>query len=373
MMWRDVERIMLPPWEDPVTGRTRYPHITFNEDGSRNTHGWRLKDGEWKWHPGVDINYEGGQIPINLNHPPVNTPVCGKVERVDVDWGIVEIRDHQGNLHRFRHLDEVSIKEGDDVFIGDQIGTEGGRGDKNKDGIPTANEYEHHLHYEVYDFFGREKNPVAWWNGLPSDSVVYQEFSEWFIRTYNNDPQDLIRIGLEQNYLDWFIRAYFNVPQSQSIRAYFGNAKTAQSPLILDLDGDGIETTPINDGTYFDHDGNGFAEQTGLTWSDDGILVWDRNNDGRINDGIELFGDQTLLKNGSRAANGFQALAEWDDNADGKVDANDAIWSNLKVWQDYGEDGISSPDELWGLSDLGIASMSTGRRGISPGNLQHLT
>jgi hypothetical protein len=101
--------------------------------------------------------------------------------------------------------------------------------------------------------------------------------------------------------------------------------------LVLDLDGDGVETTSLNGGSYFDHDANGFAEQTGWVSSDDGLLVFDRNNDGIINDGKELFGDQTILKSGTRAANGFQALAEWDDNLDGKIDANDSIWSNLRV------------------------------------------
>ncbi len=110
-------------------------------------------------------------------------------------------------------------------------------------------------------------------------------------------------------------------------------------PLILDLDGDGIETISMKDGAYFDHDGNGFAEQTGWSGPDDGLLVWDRNGDGIINDGKELFGDQTILQNGERATNGFQALAEWDDNLDGKIDANDAVWSNLKIWRDFDEDG----------------------------------
>ena len=126
----------------------------------------------------------------------------------------------------------------------------------------------------------------------------------------------------------------------------FTSAKTVQSPLILDLDGDGMETTTGDGGAYFDHDKNGFAEQTGWASSDDGLLVRDRNRDGIINDGKELFGNNTLLKNNTLASNGFQALAEWDDNKNGKIDINDSVWSNLKVWQDYDGDGYSSSDEL---------------------------
>jgi hypothetical protein len=132
------------------------------------------------------------------------------------------------------------------------------------------------------------------------------------------------------------------------------------SPVTLDLDGDGVETTHVNDGAYFDHDANGFAEQTGWASSDDGLLVWDRNGDGIINNGREVFGNNTLLNNGTLASNGFQALVEWDGNLDGKIDAIDSIWANLKVWQDYDGDGYSSVDELRSLSDLGIASINTG-------------
>jgi hypothetical protein len=97
-----------------------------------------------------------------------------------------------------------------------------------------------------------------------------------------------------------------------SIKQLFTTASITISPITLDLDGDGVETTNVKDGAYFDHDGNGFAEQTGLAGADDGMLVMDRNGDGIINDGKELFGDQTILSNGQRASNGFQALADLD-------------------------------------------------------------
>ncbi|BCS53645.1 calcium-binding protein [Geobacter sp. SVR] len=141
----------------------------------------------------------------------------------------------------------------------------------------------------------------------------------------------------------------------------FKNAATVSppriDPLILDLDSDGIETTSITAGANFDHDGNGFAERTGWVNSDDGLLVLDRNSDGIINNGTELFGDQTILKNGIRATNGFQALAEWDDNGDGKIDEIDDIWATARVWRDLNGDGVSSADELFTLSDTGIASI----------------
>jgi len=132
------------------------------------------------------------------------------------------------------------------------------------------------------------------------------------------------------------------------------------SPIVLDLDGDGVETIGLKSGAYFDHDGNGFAEQTGWVKVDDGLLVFDKNGNGTIDSGQELFGDQTLLADGSRAANGFQALAELDGNADGKIDVSDAAYGNLKIWQDMDRDGYAAASELKTLSELGIVSIHTG-------------
>ena len=128
-------------------------------------------------------------------------------------------------------------------------------------------------------------------------------------------------------------------------------------PLVLDLDGDGIQTTNVNAGALFDQDGNGFAERTGWVAPGDGLLVMDRNGDGIINNGRELFGSETLLKDGSKAANGFQALAELDANHDGKIDASDPAFSQLRVWQDANGDGYSQAGELHTLDELGIKSM----------------
>ena len=121
-------------------------------------------------------------------------------------------------------------------------------------------------------------------------------------------------------------------------------------PLILDLDGDGIETTSIQNGTFFDLDKNGFAENIAFVNADDGILALDRNNDGFINDGGELFGDQTILSNEQTATTGFQALADLDTNSDGKIDANDTEFENLKVIK---ADGTSAT-----LDELGIKSLN---------------
>ncbi|MGH8624470.1 MAG: calcium-binding protein [Gammaproteobacteria bacterium] len=139
----------------------------------------------------------------------------------------------------------------------------------------------------------------------------------------------------------------------------FNNAKKLISPIVLDLDGDGIETKDLQNGVFFDHDANGFAQQSGWVRPDDGLLAWDRNNDGQINDGRELFGSGTLLRNGSNAANGFAALDDLDNNRDGKIDAHDAAWASLRVWKDTNGDAHTDAGELLSLADAGIQSVGT--------------
>jgi hypothetical protein len=113
------------------------------------------------------------------------------------------------------------------------------------------------------------------------------------------------------------------------------------SPIILDLNRNGIALTSINEGTYFDLDVSGVAEACAWTreYTDDAFLAFDDGGDGEIRDGEELFGDHT-----PSIYNGFTALASLDSrrnggNADGKIDAQDARYSQLKLWYDLNHDG----------------------------------
>ena len=117
-----------------------------------------------------------------------------------------------------------------------------------------------------------------------------------------------------------------------------------QDPLILDLDGNGIDITSLQDGRQFDIDGDGNIDQTAWIRGNDALLALDRNKDGKINNGTELFGDQ----NG--AADGFAELAKFDDNQDGKIDANDVVFSALILLRANGEQAT--------LMDEGITSIS---------------
>lgn len=144
------------------------------------------------------------------------------------------------------------------------------------------------------------------------------------------------------------------------IKPKMEGASKIPSPIILDLNGDGVETAAVKSGAYFDHAGDGFAEQTGWAGKDDGFLVRDLNGNGTIDSGRELFGSETLLANSSKAANGFEALAELDSNLDGVIDSADAAFTTLRIWKDTDGDGYTDEGELLTLEEAGVQSINVG-------------
>lgn len=133
------------------------------------------------------------------------------------------------------------------------------------------------------------------------------------------------------------------------------------SPLILDLDGDGVETSSLaNSNAMFDLLGNGFAIKTAWVGKDDGLLALDINGNGTVDNITELFGNKTT--------NGFAILSVHDLNADGVIDSQDAVFSNLKIWKDVNSDGISHSSELKSLSEMGIQSISLSFQNINQTN-----
>jgi hypothetical protein len=96
-------------------------------------------------------------------------------------------------------------------------------------------------------------------------------------------------------------------------------------PLVLDRASNGFTTRGLDDAVRFDLDADGRSDRISAPSGDDSLLALDRNGNGRIDDGRELFGDQ----NG--AANGFAELARYDDNRDGRIDAQDAVFDRLRL------------------------------------------
>lgn len=144
-----------------------------------------------------------------------------------------------------------------------------------------------------------------------------------------------------------------------------GKAQPPRDPLVIDLGEKGITLHSIRNGVNFDLDHNGFAEKTAWIGEEDGFLAYDRNGNGMIDHGGELFGDQVILSNGSKSASGFEALADMDENQDGVIDRNDAVFAELLVWIDANHNGISESGELKTLDELHIVSISLAHAEIS--------
>ena len=153
------------------------------------------------------------------------------------------------------------------------------------------------------------------------------------------------------------IYQFINIDGSP-IREGFTTAANTRSPLILDLDGDGVETIGTNSNVYFDHDDNGFAENSGWVGKDDGLLVRDLNNNGQIDDGTELFGNNSVLSSGEKAANGFEALKDLDSNNDGIFNSSDTAWNQVKVWKDANSNGLVDEGELLTLEQANVSGIN---------------
>ena len=153
------------------------------------------------------------------------------------------------------------------------------------------------------------------------------------------------------------IYQFINIDGSP-IREGFTTAANTRSPLILDLDGDGVETIGTNSNVYFDHDDNGFAENSGWVGKDDGLLVRDLNNNGQIDDGTELFGNNSVLSSGEKAANGFEALKDLDSNNDGIFNSSDTAWNQVKVWKDANSNGFVDEGELLTLEQANVSGIN---------------
>lgn len=146
---------------------------------------------------------------------------------------------------------------------------------------------------------------------------------------------------------------------TMGVRGAFSTAKKQASPLVIDLDGDGtVETNKENSTVHFDHDNNGFAESTGWVGKDDGLLVRDINGNGQIDNGTELFGNNSVLSSGEKAANGFEALADLDSNNDGVFNSSDTAWDDVKVWKDSNGNGIVDEGELLTLTQAGVSGIN---------------
>ena len=138
-------------------------------------------------------------------------------------------------------------------------------------------------------------------------------------------------------------------------------ARGLLSPVILDLDGDGVEMRSFRKAkATFDMNGDGIGDNAGWVGKGDGFLVIDRDGDGKITSASEL----SFLSEKSNARSDLDALGVLDSNRDGKIDATDTRFGELRLWVDRDGDGVTDNGELRSLADHGIASISLAARAV---------
>ena len=187
-----------------------------------------------------------------------------------------------------------------------------------------------------------------------SDSIngFYNSAGEWLVDTANSILDGL---AWSADAIASFARALAN----QFIRNI--------DPIILDLDGDGVEFLSSTDITiFFDMDGDGRRERTGWITADDGFLALDANRNGKVDNIDELFGRD--------GQSGFAELLVLDTNGDRVLDSRDAQWSQLQIWRDLNQNGVGDAGELSNVASYRIASIDlnfTVVNAVASGNLVH--
>jgi Ca2+-binding EF-hand superfamily protein len=196
----------------------------------------------------------------------------------------------------------------------------------------------------LHEFGHRIGFTDVWGTNCASQTVMYgfiDPSAGSYLGTLTD--RDMCDVAAEESYL--------NIDRSMWDDRY--------SPIVINFNEGGYQLTGSNSPVFFDMPGNGHPAFMGWTaaGADEAFLWLDRNHNGRVTSGAELFGNFTPLRNGQFAKNGFEALREFDSNNDGVIDNRDSIWSQLMLWRDLNHNGISEAGEVVPLQGNGVISI----------------
>lgn len=181
---------------------------------------------------------------------------------------------------------------------------------------------------KAYNAYGSSSS-----NSTSISSLTRVEFSSISLQTLSNANSTNVNVSLSTTSVNTSI-----------VRWQGNDSVNLVDPLIIDLGGDGVE---LSDDTFsFDLDADGESDQISRPKGNSGFLALDKNGDGIINDGTELFGTQN--------GDGFKDLARYDSNGDGKIDKDDPIYDKLRIWKP-GANGDQG--QLIGLGEVGIGAI----------------
>jgi Ca2+-binding RTX toxin-like protein len=224
------------------------------------------------------------------------------------------------------------------------VGPDGTRYGKNGEGDLVIKDKLGDLTY-VADYHGGPDLPYSQQTAgiLLSKTKNYAQLLLSLDRPYITYIQDTFKAGNEQLY-------------TQTGKTFF-NA----DPLVFDLSGNGIDLTSLDSTSpLLDMRGTGFAVHSGWVGPSNGILVLQGNGSNGTPTLIEMFG--------GTGATGFEALASYDSNADGVINATDTVFSQLRIWADVNGNGVADAGELETLTQAGVASInlaSTAQTGVT--------
>jgi VCBS repeat-containing protein len=312
----------------PATATIQVNKVYFSDDFSDNSAGWSLGK---EWQIGA-AKVSSGQTTGNPDPAFDNTPTSDNGVA-----GVVIGGNAQTGLHAEYYL------------VSPVIDTSGAS--------TLALSYARWLNSDYTPYM---KNTVDVWNGTSwvniwstgSSSTVDSSWTpaSFDITAYAN-AQLQVRFGFSIGSSGVWTMSSWNLDDI----LISGKAASLSDPIILDLDHNGIALTSLEHGVVFDINADGAQDHIAWTAGSDGILAFDVNGNGKIDNGSEIFSPDFA---GGKYVDGLAALATLDTNHDGKVDASDADFGKLLVWQDLNHDGVSDVGELSSLTDHAITSLS---------------